>query len=220
MDMEKFMVLEHPESFLTETYRKVAANIEHANIDKNIKTIMVTSSVQGEGKTTTVCNIACVMTELNKNILLVDLDFRKPFVHKFFNLSNKNGFTDLLYNKDDYTNYIKGVCPRMDVITAGINPFNPAEILNSRSIREVLNILSMSYDYVFLDTPPIAMVSDPIIISAYVDAVIMIMAYGYADKEIVRKSVNSLKQVHANIIGTVLNKSPLPKQNKHYYNYR
>ena len=84
----------------------------------------------------------------------------------------------------------------------------------------MLNILSSHYDYIFLDTPPIALVSDPITVSTYVDAVILTIAYGHTDKEVARNSVNSLKQVNANIIGTVLNKSPLPKQKKYYYSYQ
>ncbi len=206
MNPRKFIAKEHPESLITEAYRKVAANIEFANIDKNIKTIMITSSLQGEGKTTTVCNTASVMTDLNRNILLIDLDLRKPFVHRFFSLSNKEGLTDLLLNKDDYCNYIQNIYPKLDIITAGKIPPNPTEILNSKSIRELLKELSLHYDYIFLDTPPIIMVSDPIIVTTYVDAVILIIASGQTDIETAKKSLNSLKQVNANLIGTVLNK--------------
>lgn len=214
------MAKEQPGSLMTEAYKKVAANIEFANIDKNIKTIMITSSLQGEGKTTTICNIASVMTDLNKGILLIDLDLRKPFVHKFFSLSNKAGLTDLLLNRDDYCNYINNVYPKLDIITAGKIPPNPTEILNSKSMRELLKELSLYYDYIFLDTPPIAMVSDPIIVATYVDAVILTVASGQTDIETAKRSLYSLKQINANLIGIILNKSSVSRQKKHYSDYR
>jgi len=215
--MEKFMAKVHLESAITEAYRKVATNIKYANIDNNIKTVMITSSMTGEGKTTTTCNLATVMTELEKNILLIDLDLRKPSVHKFFNLSNKTGLTDLLLNKDDFNNYINNVYPKLHVITAGKILSNPSEIINSKAIKELLNILSLHYDYIFLDTPPIALVSDPITIATYADAVILAIAYGETEIEIAKKSVDSLKLVNANLIGTILNKLPVTKQNNYYY---
>lgn len=180
---------------------------------------MVTSSLAGEGKTTTISNLAMVMTELKKKILLIDLDLRKPSVHKQFNISNRIGITDLLLNKDDYKKYLNNVCSNLDVITSGRIPSNPTEIINSNAIKEEIKQLSTYYDYIFLDTPPIALVSDPITISSYSDAVILTIAYSETEKEIAHKSVESLRKVNANIIGTILNKIPVSKNNKYYYNY-
>lgn len=217
MKAEKFMVKAHPLSAVAEAYRRAATNIEFANIDNNIKTIMITSSMEGEGKTTTICNLASLMTDLDKHILLIDLDLRKPSVHKYFSLSNQKGLIDLLMNKDDYNKYTNEVYPKFDVITTGKVPSNPAEILNSKAIKELLRKLSLQYDYIFLDTPPIALVSDPITIATYADAVILTIAYGETEIDIAKKSVNSLKQVNANLIGTILNKAPVTKHNKYYY---
>jgi len=217
--MERYMVNEHHDSSIAESYRKIAANIEFANIDNNIKTIMVTSSLASEGKTTTIANLASVMTDSKEKILLIDLDLRKPAVHKQFKLSNKNGLTDLLMNKDSYKNYINSVYDGLDVITSGKIPANPSEIINSKAIKELLKELSNNYDYIFIDTPPIVLVSDPITVATFSDAVILIIAYSETEKEIARKSVESLKYVNANIIGTILNKAPVTKHNKYYYNY-
>jgi len=202
-----------------ESYRKIAANIEFANIDGNIKTIMNTSSLAGEGKTTTISNIATVMTESDKNILLIDLDLRKPTVHKQFNLSNKTGLTDLLLKKDDYKQYINHVYHNLDVITSGEIPSNPAEILNSKAIKELIKGLTSHYDYIFLDVPPVIVVSDPLTIAKFSDAVILTISYSSTEKEIAKKAIESLRNVNANIIGTILNKVPVTKQNKYYYNY-
>jgi len=217
--MERYMVNDHHGSSIAESYRKIAANIEFANIDNNIKTIMVTSSLASEGKTTTIANLASVMTDSKERILLIDLDLRKPAIHKQFKLSNKNGLTDLLISKDSYKNYINSVYDGLDVITSGKIPANPAEIVNSKAIKELLKELSNNYDYIFIDTPPIVLVSDPITIATFSDAVILIIAYSETEKEIAKKAVESLKHVNANIIGTILNKSPITKHNKYYYNY-
>ena len=215
--MEKFLVKNNPSSPIAEAYRKIATNIEFSNIDNEIKTIMVTSAKQDEGKTTTICNLAIVMTELKKSILLMDLDLRKPAVHKQFELSNKKGLTDLLINKDDYKTYIQNVYPGLDVITTGMIPANPAEIINSRTLKELIKEMAANYDYIFLDAPPIMLVSDPITISTYANAVILAIEHGKTEKELAKKAVDSLKQVNANIIGAVFNNIPVSNQSNYYY---
>ena len=217
--MEKFTVKDNQRSPITEAYRKVAANIQFANIDGNIKTIMVTSSMENEGKSTTISNLATVMADLGKKILLADFDLRKPSIHKQFGLSNRNGLTDLLLNKDNFKSYVNNVYPGLEVITSGKVPSNPYEILNSNAIRELLKELGNHYDYIFLDTPPMIMVSDPITVASYSDAVILTVAYAETEKDVAKKSIDSLKKVNANIIGTILNKIPVTKHNKYYYNY-
>ncbi len=215
--MEKFLVKNNPSSPIAEAYRKIVTNIEFSNIDNEIKTIMVTSAKQDEGKTTTICNLAIVMTELKKNILLMDLDLRKPAVHKQFELSNKKGLTDLLINKDDYKTYIQNVYPGLDVITTGMIPANPAEIINSRTLKELIKEMAANYDYIFLDAPPIMLVSDPITISTYANAVILAIEHGKTEKDLAKKAVDSLKQVNANIIGAVFNNIPVSNQSNYYY---
>ncbi len=215
--MEKFLVKDNPSSPIAEAYRKIATNIEFSNIDNEIKTIMVTSAKQDEGKTTTICNLAMVMTELKKKILLMDLDLRKPAVHKIFELSNKKGLTDLLINKDDYKTYIQNVYPGLDILTTGMIPANPAEIINSRTLKELIKEMAKCYDYIFLDAPPVMLVSDPITISTYANAVIIAIEHGKTEKDLVKKAVDSLKQVNANIIGAVFNNIPVSNQSNYYY---
>lgn len=217
--MEKVFLRGESLSFHSEAYRKVAANIEYANIDNDIKTIMLTSSLANEGKTTTICNLANVMTDLDKKILLIDLDLRKPSVHKNYNLSNNGGLTGYLINKGDYKDYINNIDVGLDVMTSGRIPANPSEIINSKAIKNLIKEVSVNYDYILLDTPPIALVSDPITIATLADAVILVIGYSETEKEIAKKSVDSLKRVNANIIGTILNKYPMTKKNKYYYKY-
>jgi len=180
---------------------------------------MGTSSLASEGKTTTISNIACVMTDTKKKVLIIDLDLRKPALHKQFKLTNKIGITDLLIKKDNYKNYINNVYPGLDVITSGKIPANPSEIINSKAIKDIIKELSNDYDYIFLDTPPMILVSDPLTIATYSDAVILTIAYSETEREVAKKTIDSLKRVNANVIGTILNKVPITNQNKYYYNY-
>lgn len=217
--MERYIVRQEHRSPIAESYRKIAANIEFANIDNNIKTIMGTSSLASEGKTTTISNIACVMTDTKKKILIIDLDLRKPALHKQFKISNKLGITDLLINKDDYKKYLNNVYPGLDIITSGKVPSNPSEIVNSKAIKDIIKEVSSDYDYIFLDTPPIVLVSDPLTIATYSDAVILTIAYSETEKDVAKKTMDSLRRVNANIIGTILNKVPVTNHNKYYYDY-
>lgn len=215
--MEKYLIRDNPSSPIAEAYRKIATNIEFSNIDNEIKTVMMTSAKQDEGKTTTICNLAMVMTELKKKILLIDLDLRKPAVHKTYKLSNKKGLTDMLMNKDNYKSYLQNVYHGLDVLTSGIIPANPAEIINSKALKELLKEVSHDYDYIFLDAPPVMLISDPITISTYSDAVILTIKHGNTEKDLAKRAVESLKQVNANIIGIVLNNIPVSKQSNYYY---
>ena len=215
--MQKYLIKDNPSSSIAEAYRKIATNIEFSNIDNEIKTIMITSAKQDEGKTTTICNLVMVMTELKKKILLIDLDFRKPAVHKTFKISNKQGLTDILINKDDYKSYLHNVYQGLDILTTGMIPANPTEIINSKALKELIKEMSNNYDYIFIDTPPVMLVSDPITISTYSDAVILAIEHGKTEKELAKKAVESLKQVNANIIGAVLNNIPVSKQSNYYY---
>ena len=215
--MQKYLIKDNPTSPIAEAYRKIATNIEFSNIDNEIKTIMITSAKQDEGKTTTICNLVMVMTELKKKILLIDLDLRKPAVHKTFKISNKQGLTDILINKDDYKSYLHNVYQGLDILTTGMIPANPTEIINSKALKELIKEMSKSYDYIFIDAPPVMLVSDPITISTYSDAVILAIEHGKTEKELAKKAVESLKQVNANIIGAVLNNIPVSKQSNYYY---
>ncbi len=180
---------------------------------------MVSSCLASEGKTTTISNLASVMAELNKKILLIDLDLRKPTIHKQFNLSNRMGLTDLLLNKDDFNAYVHQIYPGLDVITSGKIPSNPTEIINSNAIKELIKKVSEHYDYIFLDTPPLVLVSDPLTIATFCDAVILTIAHSEAERDVIKKSIDSLKQINANIIGAIFNKIPVSKNNKYYYSY-
>lgn len=221
--MKEIIVQSNPKSPISEAYRAIRTNIEFANIDKNIHTIMVTSTTPGEGKTTTLCNIAATLTQNGVRVLIIDCDMRKPRVHKVFGISNKKGLADMLLHEhpvSDYVQHIEEI--RVDVLTAGRIPTNPSELLHSKAMRKLIVALKNDYDYVFLDTPPVMPVTDATILSAYIDGVILVVASGSVNIDLAKRATLAMKSVGANILGVVINKLPIEnaKTYQTYYYYQ
>ena len=218
--MKELILRKAPKSPVSEAYRGIRTNLEFANIDRNFRTIMVTSSTAGEGKTTTLCNVAAAMADNGSRVLILDCDLRKPRIHKFFELSNASGLTDILLSGDDYRKYLKGIdYPNIDVITAGSTPKNPSELLSSDAMKKFIETLKKDYDYVMLDTPPVIPVTDAVIMSTYIDGVILVCSSGNLNVEMGKKTAESLKKVGANVLGVVLNRVPVDSKKYAYYYY-
>jgi len=221
--MKDIIVHNHPKSSISEAYRAIRTNIEFANIDKNIRTILVTSTTPGEGKTTTLANIAATMTQNGERVLVIDCDMRKPRVHKLFGISNKKGLADMLRKEHNYVDYIQRVEDlNLDVLTAGKIPTNPSELLHSNAMKNLITALKEEYDYIFLDTPPVTPVTDATILSGYIDGVILVVASGTVDIDLTKRAVQSMTKVGANILGVVINKMKVEsaKQYQTYYYYQ
>ena len=210
-----------PKSPISEAYRGIRTNIQFANVDNNIKTILMTSSALGEGKTTTLCNVAMTMADAGHKVIIIDCDLRKPRIHKFFEVSNRVGITDILLKGEDFKSFLRGgFHPNLEIITSGKIPSNPSEILYSNAMKNLIEKIKMEYDYVFIDTPPVIAVTDAVIMSQYIDGVVLVCSSGKTEVEMVKKAKESLAKVNANILGVVLNKIPLKGQKyANYYYY-
>ena len=218
--MKELILKKAPKSPVSEAYRGIRTNLEFANIDRNFRTIMVTSSTAGEGKTTTLCNVAAAMADNGSRVLILDCDLRKPRIHKFFELSNASGLTDILLRGDDYKQYVQDIdYPNISVITAGSIPKNPSELLSSEAMKKFIETLKKDYDYVMLDTPPVIPVTDAVIMSTYIDGVILVCSSGNLNVEMGKKTAESLKKVGANVLGVVLNRVPVDSKKYAYYYY-
>lgn len=221
--MKDIIVHNRPKSTIAEAYRAIRTNIEFANIDKNIRTILVTSTTPGEGKTTTLANIAATMTQNGERVLVIDCDMRKPRVHKVFEISNKKGLADMLRKEHNYVDYIQRVEDlHLDVLTAGRIPGNPSELLHSKAMKNLIASLKESYDYIFLDTPPVTPVTDATILSGYIDGVILVVSSGAVEIDLAKRAVQSMTTIGANILGVVINKLKVEnaKQYQTYYYYQ
>ncbi|MGL4875752.1 MAG: CpsD/CapB family tyrosine-protein kinase [Clostridium sp.] len=216
-----FIVDKSPKSIPAESYRTLRTNIKYSSFDEDVKRILVTSSEPGEGKSTTSGNIALSFGQEEKKVVIVDCDLRKPTVHKKFGISNIKGLSEAIINKtitrEDLAKYTKSYNDNLDVITAGKIPPNPSEMLSSRAMTDLLELLDKEYDYVILDSPPLHAVTDAQILSTKVNGVVLVVRAGKTKKDSVIAAKATLDKVNAKIIGTVLNGLEQSKDKYYYY---
>ena len=213
-----FIVERKPKSIQAEAYRSLRTNIQYSSFDKEYKTLVVTSANMGEGKTTVSSNLALVLSQGEKKILLIDCDMRKPSIHKRFRVTNTHGITDLLLGKKSIDSVINKFNNNLHIITSGKIPPNPAEMLDSKVMTKFLDAMKNEYDYIVIDTPPIQAAADAQILSTKTDGILVVVRAGETKKDSVIDSISKLKKVNANIIGTVLN-GVENKNEKYYCNY-
>lgn len=213
-----FIVEKEPKSIAAESYRTLRTNIQYSSFDKEYRAMVVTSSDPGEGKSTTSGNLAICLSQGDKKVILIDCDLRKPSLHKKFKISNRSGLSDVIIGKESLTTAIHQHNENLAVLTSGKIPPNPSEMLSSRVMTKLIEVLKEKYDYVILDTPPVLAVTDAQILSTKVDGTILVVRAEKTKKEAVQNSINLLKKVNANIIGTVLNGVD-SSRNKYYYYY-
>ncbi len=212
------VMLNDPHSNLSESYRICRTNINYMNIDKNYQVLMVTSSAQSEGKTTTSCNLAITIAQANKKVLLIDGDLRKSRVHKLFNVPAKPGLTGAIYDKLPLSKVVQHIpdVPGLDILAAGNSAPNPAELISSDSFKKYIEEARNLYDSIIIDTPPVLSASDTAIISQLVDRVLLIVAMKETNRTIVKEAAKALERVHANIMGVILTKTATNKDNYYY----
>lgn len=209
---------------VSEAYRAIRTNLQFAGAGKQLKTLVFTSAVLHEGKSTTVANLAIVMGQDDKKILLIDCDMRKPVVHRRFGLLNRglsNCFAEDLPLKEVIQ---ADVFPNLDVVTSGPVPPNPAELLGSKKMKALLQEAAEAYDYVFLDMPPVLAVTDAVLMSnllmsSQVDGTVLVLGSGDISPDEGKQAQSVLEKVHANILGVILNKVPQHHKSGYYYYY-
>ncbi|MBW9145241.1 CpsD/CapB family tyrosine-protein kinase [Clostridium sp. CM027] len=199
---------------IAEAYRTLRTNIQFSSFDKKIKTLLVTSSGPGEGKTTTASNLAIVMAQGGSKTLLIDCDQRKPNVHMVFGCSNAEGLSNILVdeNEVDINKCIqKTEITNLYILASGTKLPNPAELLGSAKMKNLIEELKEIYDFIILDTPPIILVTDAQILAQYTDGCLLVISSGEAERDSVIKSKGLLEKVNAKILGVVINKLDLKK---------
>ncbi|MDF2519789.1 MAG: capsular biosynthesis protein [Clostridia bacterium] len=218
--MNEDIIMRHndPKSIVREAYRTIRTNIQFSAIDKALKTIVVTSSIEEEGKTTVSINLAYFISESDKRVILIDSDMRRPMVHNVFELPNLSGLTTVLTENIDYRLLIQPINnEKLDILTSGPIPPNPPELLGSKRMQLFLERLKEDYDMVILDSPPAGLVTDAVVLSSIADGTILVCAAGKTESTVIKTTKQALDKVNANIIGVVMNKVPL--KNSKYYSY-
>ena len=200
-----------------EAYRVIRTGIQFAQAGKELQTIALTSCTPNEGKSTTIANLAVVLTQAGKSVLLIDCDMRNPTVHKNFNLSNKLGLSSCISMGTALSDAVqKTSIEGLYALTGGVIPPNPSELLGSEQMKNLLQRAKEQYDYVLIDTPPVMPVTDALIVSRFVDGMILVIASAEVKVEMARDVKNQLVNAGANILGVVLNKV---RSEHHGYGY-
>ncbi|MDD4019470.1 MAG: CpsD/CapB family tyrosine-protein kinase [Kiritimatiellae bacterium] len=209
-----------PLSHVTEAIKIIRTNIEFSSIDKPIRTLAVTSTLQGEGKTALIGNLAITYAQAGRKVLLIDADLRRPTTHRLFGLSNRRGLTNVLVSGRDYKEFMQQtLTENLFLLASGPIPPNPAEILMSATFTSIIEQAKSEFDMVFLDTPPINVVTDAAIISTKVDGIVYVVRAGGVDRKQLQHATSLLTQVKANVLGYVLNGIKEDADNYYYYYY-
>ena len=217
--MKKITELDQ-KSAVAEAFRTVRTNISFSDVDNEVQTILFTSTKQNEGKSTVISNVAYSFSKLeNCKVLLMDLDLRNPSVHKMFGVSNTYGLMDNLKNDRPLEKCIHKIEENIHVLPTGAIPPNPTEILSSKKMAKFLKDVKSHYDYIFIDAPPVGVVSDATIISSNVDGVMYVVGAKETDLSHAQVAIENLKKADANIIGSVLNKYEMNQSSYSYYGY-
>ncbi len=206
------------DEIIVEQFEKLQVNIGLASVDEKIKVIQITSSVQDEGKTTVAVNLANAYAMKGAKVLVIDLDIRRPKIHRNFKQTNENGIVDYAAGKITKDNLIKRTTYGIDVIFTGNKTPYPVKILESSLIKNLVEDMRNQYDYIIIDTPPVGAVVDPIIVSKLVDTVIFIVQANKTKKPIIKESLKQLELAGVNIAGIVLTNVRL-KQSSYKYKY-
>lgn len=203
----ELLALKYPKSVVSESIKTLRTNLQFSSVDEDIKTILITSSIPGEGKSFISANLAISFAQTDKRVLIVDCDMRKGRQHRIFKLSNSKGLSNLLI--DDMTNlkdYInKTSVPGVHVITRGTVPPNPSELLNSKKNADLLRVLKAKYDVIIYDGVPCNGLPDSIIMSKLVDKVLIVSSDSMTPKSVLESTKKQLESVNAPIAGDVLN---------------
>lgn len=204
-------------SIISEQFRTIRTNISFMTPSTRLKTILITSSIPGEGKSTTAANMGVVFAQEGKKVLLVDGDMRKPTLHHTFKADNETGLSSLLASKHTAAEVIQETfLVGLDLVTSGPIPSNPAELLSSSTLESFLEEVKAQYDVILFDGPPLVSVPDAHVLANRCDGTVLVVHAGIVDRSVALKVKTILKTAQANTLGVVLNNYELPS-NQHYY---
>lgn len=218
----------HNQFDYTEIFRHIRTNIEFSTVDKEIKSISITSTQPGEAKTTTSMNLAFIFATKYQRVLLIDCDLRKTMLHKYMKLSNQHGLTDALvefgkthrYNADfiqkiDHSTFLG----TLSVLTGGIHVPNPSELLGSSTFKEYMKMLKNNFDFIIMDCAPVGTISDAIPVGNAADGTIFIISAKDTNRKDAAACVNLLQRNNVNVLGSVLTKADSGSNSYGYYYY-
>ncbi len=210
-----------PRSPLAEAYRHLRTSILLSTAGRAPRSLLITSSLPSEGKTTTATNTAISLAQTGAKVLIIDADMRRPRLHMIFGIENGDGLSSLLASELSEIDVTKAIIQddksKLSILTSGPIPPNPAELIGSEQMAALLKLLQSKYTHVVIDSPPIASFTDGVLIASLVDGVILVVHAGRSSRQVVRRSRQLLQEIGAKIFGVVLNNVNLKTKDNYYY---
>ncbi|MBF7081419.1 CpsD/CapB family tyrosine-protein kinase [Desulfallas sp. Bu1-1] len=214
----KLVTWHNPKSPVAETYRILRTNIQFMNIDRKIKTILITSPGPNEGKSLTTSNLAVSMAQNNNKVIIIDADLRKPVLHDVFNVSSRAGVTDVLLGHAELSSALKETgIENLSILPSGLLPPNPAEMIGSARMKQLIRQTEDLADVVLIDSPPLMPVADGALLAAAVDGVILVIARGLTKIDQALKAKDIITSSQSRLLGMVFNKSGVKRSGYYYY---
>lgn len=209
-----------PHSLRAESFRQLRTNLQFANVSGQAKTVLVTSSLSGEGKSTTVTNLAIALAEAGQSVCLVDADLRRPMVSEYLGLDRSVGLTTALVGEASVSDVLQPWGGgNLQVVASGQIPPNPSELLGSRAMGRLIAELEDSFDTILIDAPPLLPVTDAAVLSQHVGGVVLVVGVQKINQPDLEKSLKALQMVGANVLGVVLNRLPGKGPDAYAYSY-
>lgn len=202
---------------LSEQYRTLRTNISFAKAGGGLRSLVVTSAEAGEGKSTTASNLAAVMAQQGKRILLIDADTRKPSQHYFFSLADQEGLTNVLTGQANFMDVVQATSlNQLFLLTSGPIPPNPADLLSASEMTTVIEQAEEHFDQVIIDSPPILAVSDTLLLANLCDGILFVIRSGSTEIDKARKAIDLLSSVNGKLLGIVLNDKRVSRKSPYY----
>jgi len=211
------ITLTDPRSPVSEAYRALRTNLSFYSLDNPLRSLVVTSPASGEEKSVAVANLAVTMAQSGRRTVLVDCDLRRPSLHTFFNLHNDAGLTSMILQEDAAPPLQATSVENLWLLASGPKPPNPADLLGSRKIDQLIEALTQEYDVVLFDAPPVIAVTDAAVLGAKVDGVLLVISAGKSRRDHAERAKEMLEKAKVRIIGVALTNAPKDSSLDGYY---
>ncbi|GBE90769.1 GumC family protein [Nostoc cycadae] len=198
-------VRDMPHSLTSEMYRMIQANLKFLSSDKVLKTVVVTSAVPKEGKSTVSANLAAAIAQLGRKVLLIDADMRVPSQHHLWQLTNAAGLSEVLVGQAEFPSAVYQVMDNLDVLTAGVRPPNPLALLDSKRMASLIDNFSAKYDFIIIDAPPLLLAADALTLNQMSDGILLVVRPGVIESSSALTAQEMLQRSSHNVLGLVVN---------------
>lgn len=221
MHRAELVCFEQPDAVASEAFRALRTSVQFASVDRDLKTLVITSTHSEEGKSSVAINLGITVSQTGKRVLLVDADLRRPSLSKTFDLDYREGLSTLFLKNEDMDRFIKKTfINNLFILFSGLPPPNPSEILGSEKMREFIVQAKEKFDFIIFDSPPLLPVTDAAVLSKACDGTIIVIRSGKTVIEAASRVKRILENLKVNVIGVVLNDIDQTKEHYYYYDYK